>query len=114
MNLSLCLILTLAALSPSPEIVGTIVDDGGKFVSGISVSVLSLPSNQIMKKTLSGSVGSFSFADLGPGVYGLSAKTDSTCAFSDAIRVDNGFTRIVRLRFVKGLCKNPIAFRNRP
>lgn len=108
MNLALCFMLTLAALSPGPEIAGTIVDDAGKPVSGINVTVLSLPADRTMRRTLSAPDGSFSFTDLPPGVYGLSAKTTSTCAFSDAIGVNAGFTRIVRLRLVKGLCQTAI------
>jgi hypothetical protein len=104
MNVLFCLILTLAALSPAPEITGTIVDDRGKRVSGISLSVVSLPSSQVIAKTLSGSDGSFSVTGLAPGSYGLEAKTDSACAFSDAIQVHDGFTSIVRLRLVTGFC----------
>ena len=104
MNVLFCLILTLAALSPAPQITGTIVDDRGKLVSGISLSVVSLPSSQVIEKALSGSDGSFSVTGLASGNYGLEANTDSACAFSDAIHVHNGFTNIVRLRLVRGLC----------
>lgn len=104
MNVLFCLILTLAALSSAPEITGTIVDDRGKLVSGISLSVVSLPSSQEIEKTLSGSDGSFSVTGLATGSYGVEAKTDSACAFSDAIQVHDGFTSIVRLRLVRGLC----------
>jgi large repetitive protein len=115
MNLVACLILTIAALSPAPEITGTIVDYNGKFASGISISVVGINSEQrITETTQSGSDGSFSFTGLAPGSYGLRAKTDSGCAISDPIRVDVGFTSIVRLRLVKGLCQNPIALMDRP
>jgi hypothetical protein len=110
----LCLILTLATLSPAPEITGTIVDDRGKLASGISLSVVSLPSSEVVENTLSGPDGSFSIAGLAPGSYGLQAKTKSACAFSDAIQVHNGFTSMVRLRLVRGLCQNPIALRIAP
>jgi Carboxypeptidase regulatory-like domain len=110
MNVLWCLILTLAALPPAPEITGTIVDDRGKLVSGISISVVSLPSSQIIEKTLSGPGGSFSFAGLFSGGYGLEAEADSACAFSDAVRVDNGFTSIVHLRLVKGWCQTAVQF----
>jgi hypothetical protein len=66
-----------------------------------------------MERAVSGSDGSFRFSNLAPGLYGLSAKTVSACAFSDAIRVNDGFTRVVHLRLIKGLCQNAIAFRNR-
>lgn len=108
MNLILCLILTLAVLAPAPEIVGTVVDDRGKPVSGVSISVVSLPDNEIVKQTRSGSDGSFSFAGVTSGGYGLEAKSNWACAFSDAIHVDSGFTSVIRLRLVKGLCQNAI------
>ena len=112
MNVIVCLILTLAVLSPAPtapEIAGTIVDDHGKIASRIPLSVVSLPSDQVVAKTLSAPDGSFSFAGLTSGNYGLQAKTDSACAFSNAIQVHEGFTSIVRLRLVSGFCRNPIA-----
>jgi hypothetical protein len=107
-NLVACLILTLAALPATPEITGSIVDCNGKPVSGVLISVVALYANQSVEKTLSGSDGSFRFTNLAPGNYGLSANTHSACAFSDPIRVDVGFTSIVRLRLVNGLCKNAI------
>lgn len=114
MNVALCLALALAAVSPTPEITGTVVDDQGKPVARISISVVSLSSNDVIRKTLSKSDGSFSFTGLVSGGYGLEAKTDSACAFSDAVQVDNGFTSVVRLRLVKELCRNPISvLRNR-
>lgn len=114
MNLLLCLSLTLAALSPAPEITGTIVDDRGKVVSEISISIVSLPSSQIVEETLSGPDGSFSFSGLARGSYGLEAKTKSSCAFSDAIQVNNGFTSTVRLRLVRGLCQAAVHFAEPP
>ena len=108
MSLILCMILALASLSTTPAIVGTIVDEHGKPVSGVPIVILSLPNNQVMEKTRSGSDGSFSFAGVASGGYGLRAKIDSACAFSDAIHVENGFTSIVHLRLVNGLCQNPI------
>jgi hypothetical protein len=106
MNLVVCLILTLAALSPAPEITGTVVDDSGKPASGVSISADRIPSSDVMQKTVSASDGSFRFTDLAPGAYGVEAKTDSACAFSDAIRVDTGFTSVVRLRLIKGFCQS--------
>lgn len=113
MNVFLCLVLTLVAVSPAPEITGTIVDDHGEPVRGVSISAVALPSSQIVAKTVSEPDGSFRFGDLARGGYGLEAKTDSACAFSDAIQVDDGFTSIVRLRLVEGLCRNAMALRNR-
>jgi hypothetical protein len=66
-----CLILTLASGLPAPAITGTIVDDRGKRLSGISTAVVSLPSSLDRGKAISGSDGSFSFAGLAPGSYGL-------------------------------------------
>jgi Carboxypeptidase regulatory-like domain len=109
MNLVICLILTVAALSPTPEITGTIVDAHGDLVSGVPISVVALYANQTVEKTLSGSDGSFHFTDLAPGAYGLEATPASGCAISDPIRVDIGFTSIVHLQLIKGLCQNPIA-----
>lgn len=114
MNLLLCLILTLAALSPAPEITGTIVDDRGKLVSGISIAVVSLPSNDVIGKTQSGTDGSFGFSGLAAGSYGLEAKTKSSCAFSDAIQVNDGFTSTVRLRLVRELCQAAVHFAEPP
>lgn len=113
MNPLLCLILTLAALSSVPAITGTVVDERGKPVSGISLSVVSLPASQVIEKTLSGSNGSFSVEGLASGSYGLEAKTESACAFSDAIQVHDGFTSVVHLRLIRGLCQRPIALRTR-
>jgi hypothetical protein len=105
----ICLILTLAALSPTPEITGTIVDYSGRLVSGVPISVIALYANQTVEKTQSGSDGSFHFTDLAPGTYGLEAKTDSGCAYSEPIRVDAGFTTAVHLRLIKGLCQHAIS-----
>jgi 5-hydroxyisourate hydrolase-like protein (transthyretin family) len=113
-NLLLCSILTLAALSPPPEITGTIVDYQGKPGSQVSVAVVSLNANRVIKKTLSASDGSFSFTGLAAGGYGVAAKTDSACAFSDAIQVDTGFTDIVRLRLAQGLCDAATHFAQPP
>ena len=70
MNL-ICLILTLAALSPTPEITGTIVDYHSELVSGIPISVIALYANETVEKTVSAPDGSFHFTDLAPGAYGL-------------------------------------------
>ncbi len=105
----ICLILTLAASSPNPEITGTIVDYNGKLVSGVPISVVALYANQTVEKTQSGSDGSFHFSDLAPGSYGLEARTESGCAYSDPIRVDVGFTTAVHLRLIKGLCQQAIS-----
>ncbi|MGA8097153.1 MAG: hypothetical protein WB810_00690 [Candidatus Cybelea sp.] len=64
MNLVICFILTLAALSPTPQITGTIVDYHRKLVSGVPISVVALYANQTIEKTLYGSDGSFHFTDL--------------------------------------------------
>jgi hypothetical protein len=114
MNPVICLVLTLAAILPAPEITGTIVDYNGRLVSGVPISVVALYANQTIEKGLSGSDGSFHFTGLAPGAYGLAAKTDSGCAISDPIRVDIGFTTVVRLRLIKGLCQNPIAILPKP
>ena len=114
MNSVICLILSLAALLPTLEITGTIVDYHGELVSGVPISVVALYANQIVEKTLSGPDGSFQFTDLAPGAYGLEAKTNSGCAISDPVRVDIGFTTVVRLRLIEGLCQDPILIlRNR-
>jgi large repetitive protein len=105
MNPVICLALVLAALSPPPEITGTIVDYNGKPVAGVPISVVAVNSeDQVTKKTVSESNGSFSFTGLAPGGYGLVAKTGSACAISDAIEVDIGFTSIVHLRLAKRWC----------
>jgi hypothetical protein len=104
MNLTVCLALILAAASPAPEIAGTLVGDDGKPVSGVTISVELVSSNQEASKTVSGADGSFSFTDLGPGAYGVVAKTNSACAFSSAVSVHTGFTSVVHLRLVKGFC----------
>lgn len=114
MNLFFCLILTLAALSPPPEITGTVVDYQGRLVSGVSIAVVSINSDQIIRKTHSASDGSFSFTGMSSGGYGVAAKTDSACAFSDAIQVDAGLTSVVRLRLVKGLCLDAAHFARPP
>lgn len=114
MNLILCLVLTLGNLTPTPEIVGTVVDDQGKPVSGVPIFVVALPYDRVVKETLSGSDGSFMFASVTSGGYGLQAKSNSACAFSAAIQVDSGFTSVVRLRLVKGLCQRPIGFAKPP
>jgi hypothetical protein len=108
MNLVVCLILILTALSPAPEITGTVVDGHGKPVSGVPISAITLPSSDVVQKTVSESDGSFRFMGLAPGDYGVEAETRSACAFSDAIRVDTGFTTALRLRLVPGLCRHPI------
>jgi hypothetical protein len=114
MNQLLCLVLLLTASSPAPGIVGTIVDDRGKSVSGISIAVHSLPSSKIVEEVPSGADGSFRVTGLAPGAYGVEAKTESACAFSDAIQVEAGYTSTVHLRLVKGLCDRPVSFAKPP
>lgn len=112
-----CIILTLAALPPAPEIVGKIVDYNGKAVSGVTISVVSafaMDSGQAIKKTVSDSNGEFSFTDLGPGPYGIVATTNSACALSDTFGVSIGSTRVMRLRLIKGLCQSPLHFAQPP
>ncbi|HET6276310.1 MAG TPA: carboxypeptidase-like regulatory domain-containing protein [Candidatus Cybelea sp.] len=108
------MILTLIAVAPTPEITGTIVDGHAKPVPGISISAVALPSSLVIAKTVSGPDGSFNFTGLARGGYGIEAKSDSACAFSDAIQVDDGFTSVVRLLLVKGLCQNPVELQQPP
>jgi hypothetical protein len=111
----LALAMTLAALGPATEIKGTVVDSHGRPVRGVPVSAVELPSSNIVATTVSGPDGSFSFAGFThSGGYGLEARTDSACAFSDAIQVDIGFTSVVRLRLIEGLCQNPVSFGSPP
>lgn len=110
MNLVIGLMLTFVALSPLPEIAGRIVDNTGKAVSGVTISVVAIPSNQVVGKTVSEKDGSFQLSDLAAGDYGVEAKTDSACAISNAIRVNAGFTSVVQLRLIDGLCKGSIEF----
>ncbi|HEX4015050.1 MAG TPA: carboxypeptidase-like regulatory domain-containing protein [Candidatus Cybelea sp.] len=91
MHLFLGLTLMIAALMQPPEIAGRIVDYQGHAVSGVSVAVLSLNSNQVIETTLSAPDGSFSFT-------------------SDPVRIDTGFTSVLRLRLVKGLCRAAVHF----
>lgn len=114
MNLTVCLLAMLVVSSPAPEITGTIVDHSGKPISKIGVAVVAIDSDQVIKKTLSDSDGSFDFAGLTSGGYALVAKTDSACALSDPIQVDSGFTAVVRLRLINGLCQNPVRFAKPP
>jgi hypothetical protein len=106
MNLGVCLSLLLALVPPAPEIAGMLVGDDGKPVSGVTISVGLVSSNQQARKTVSGADGSFSFTDLGPGAYGVVAKTNSACAFSSAVSIHPGFTSVVHLHLVKGLCSS--------
>ena len=110
MNLIFALMLTLAALSPVPEIAGKIVGSDGKVVSGVPISVVAIPSGQVMEKTVSDADGSFQLSGLAAGAYGVEAKTDTACAISNAIRVSVGFTSVVRLRLIEGLCQSALEF----
>jgi Carboxypeptidase regulatory-like domain len=110
MNSLIGLLLTLAVLAPATEVTGTIVNDDGKLVSGVPIQVVAIYTGQVMQKTLSGSDGTFRFTGLAPGGYGVSAKTDSACAFSNAIQVNAGFTSIVRLRLIDGMCRNALIY----
>jgi Carboxypeptidase regulatory-like domain len=110
MNLVICAMLTLVALSPVPEIAGKIVDYNGKVVSGVTISVVAIPSNQVMEKTVSAPDGSFQISGLAAGAYGVEAKTDAACAISSAIPVSAGFTSVVQLRLIKGLCQSALEF----
>lgn len=112
MQVLLCWSLALAAIVQPPQVVGKIVDDRGNAISGVSISAVALPSSQVTEETISGNDGSFHFVHLHYGSYGVEAKTESACAFSDAIQINSGFTSIVQLRLVKGLCSDPIALQN--
>jgi hypothetical protein len=117
MYLVFCIMLTLAALSPTPQISGKVVDQNGTAVSGATVSVVSAfstDSAQAIKKTVSDSNGDFSFTDLGPGPYGVVATTNSACAVSDTFGVSAGATRVMRLRLINGLCQTPLQFAQPP
>jgi Carboxypeptidase regulatory-like domain len=110
MNILACLLLAVAASSPAPEITGTVVDHNGKPVSGVNVSVESITGGQDLAKTVSAKDGSFNFAGLTDGYYGVIAKTSSACATSNAIKAADGFTAVVHLRLTDGACENPLHF----
>ncbi len=113
-NLVACLTLALAAISPPPQIAGTIVDPSGKLAAGVPLSVVAINADRTMATTVSEANGSFHFSGLAPGGYGIVAKTASACAISGAVRVDAGLTSIVRLRLTTGLCEHPVRFANPP
>ena len=117
MNYVICIVLALASLAPAPEIVGKVVDDNGRAVPGVTISVVSplvMDSVHIIRKTVSDSNGDFSFTDLGPGFYGVEAASDSACAVSDAFGLSTGATRVVRLRLITGLCQSSLHFAQPP
>ncbi|HEY1680583.1 MAG TPA: carboxypeptidase-like regulatory domain-containing protein [Candidatus Tumulicola sp.] len=109
MNILTCLLLAVAALSPNPEITGTVVGDNGKPVSGVTVSVEPVIGGPDVGKTVTAKDGSFNFSGIPGGYYGVLAKTSSACAMSSAIEAADGFTTVVHLRLTKGLCDSAIA-----
>jgi hypothetical protein len=113
MHFIVCVAFTLIASTvwpPSPnsptvpEIIGTVLDFKGKPMAGVPVSILAIPSNQIMQRGISEATGKFEFAGLPPGAYGVTASTRSACAFSSAINVSTDYTTLVSLRLIKGMC----------
>lgn len=113
MHTIVCAALTLIAstvspISPNssavPEIIGTVLDFNGKPAAGVPVSIVALPSNQIIQRGISEATGKFEFAGLPPGAYGVAASTSSACAFSSAVNVSTGYTTLVSLQLVKGMC----------
>jgi hypothetical protein len=114
MNFLICVLLAVTAptaptTSPTvPEIVGTVFDYNGKPETGVPISVVEIYSGQEISKGTSRGDGSFDFAGLPQGTYGVTAKTASACAFSTAIKVAAGYTTAIRLRLIPGLCKGVI------
>jgi hypothetical protein len=112
MHFIVCVAFTLMASTVSPpspnsptvsEIVGTILDFNGKPTAGVPVSILAIPSNQIMQRGISEATGKCEFAGLPPGAYGVAASTSSACAFSPAVNVSTGYTTLVSLQLIKGI-----------
>jgi hypothetical protein len=106
MNLVMCLALMVAVASPAPESLGDVVGDDGKAVPGVTISIESIPSSLEAAKTVSRADGSFDFTGLASGNYGVEAKTKSACAMSNAASVHVGFTSILHLRLIKGVCSS--------
>jgi hypothetical protein len=108
MSLAGLLAIILAVASPPPEVTGTLVGDDGKPVPGATITIQLVNSNgeASVSKTVSLADGSFSFTGLASGAYGLVAKTKSSCAISSATSVHPGFTSVVHLQLVKGLCSS--------
>ncbi|HEY1653521.1 MAG TPA: carboxypeptidase-like regulatory domain-containing protein [Candidatus Tumulicola sp.] len=99
----------VSALSTAPQITGSLVDYNGKPASKVAVSVVELPTDRVVGKTISGTDGSFSFRGIASGTYGVEARTSSACAMSDAVTVNDGFTKIVGLRLIQHLCTDAIS-----
>jgi hypothetical protein len=114
MNVLICVLLALtvgtrpALSSTPPEITGTVLDYNGKPEAGVSISVVAVYSGQVISKGTSLADGSFYFAGLPSGTYGIAATTSSACAFSTAIKAVAGYTTAIRLRLIPGLCKGVI------
>ena len=107
MNFLIGILLAVATASPAPQITGTVVDDNGKPVSGVSVSVEPVMGGPVVVQVASQKDGSFSVSGIPSGSYGVVAKTSSACAISRAIGISDGYTSVVHLRLVKGFCQAP-------
>jgi hypothetical protein len=114
MTALICVLLALTVSagstvpSTAPEITGTVLDYNGKPKAGVPISVVEIYSGHVVSKGMSLEDGSFYFAGLPSGAYGVAAKTSSACAFSTAINVTVGYTTGIRLRLIPGLCKSVI------
>jgi hypothetical protein len=113
MHFLTCVLLAAAVSAGSttpptgPEIIGTVLDYNGKPEGGVTISVVEVYSGQVISKGRSLDDGSFDFAGLPSGTYGVAAKTSSACAFSTAIKVAVGYTTGIRLRLIP-VCKGVI------
>jgi hypothetical protein len=74
MNFLIGIFLAVATASPAPQITGTVVDDNGKPVSGVSVSVEPVMGGPVVAQVASQKDGSFTVSGIPSGSMVSSRK----------------------------------------
>jgi hypothetical protein len=97
--------------SAGGAITGTVVGAERQPIQGADVRLVNVFTGDDMQKTQSDADGTFSFAAVAPGNYGIEAATKQACAISDAFRVIPDSKTVLQLRLKdREVCSDAIRF----
>lgn len=97
--------------SAGGTITGTVVSEERQPIEGADVRLVNVFTGDTLQKTQSDTDGTFSFAAVAPGNYGIEAATKQACVISDAFRVIPDSKTVLQLRLKdRELCSDAIRF----
>jgi hypothetical protein len=97
--------------SPGGTVSGSILTPLSRPIDKAEVRLVSVFSGTTVAKTESDADGTFTFAQVGPGSYGIEASNQKACAISRAFSVSQDAKIVVTLRLVdRKACSDPVTF----